>query len=189
MVFNEYIINDEVIFNTNVNRLSPLGENGECVTLNAPTARCLQLLLESNGKVISREEFLDSVWKTRGVVVSQNTFYQNISLLRKSLLKAGLSSDIIVTVRQRGFVLSSDSRIAFFSREDEEEDSEKLANVQVISSAAPPQPERKSVDNVYMSSGLKINNNDNKQPSLRIPVWLLILLIALIVTNILSLIL
>jgi DNA-binding winged helix-turn-helix (wHTH) protein len=34
----------------------------------------------------------------------QNTFYQNISLLRKSLLKAGLSQDIIVTVRQRGFI-------------------------------------------------------------------------------------
>jgi DNA-binding winged helix-turn-helix (wHTH) protein len=32
------------------------------------------------------------LWETRGVVVSQNTFYQNISLLRKSLLKAGLIS-------------------------------------------------------------------------------------------------
>ncbi|ACI11902.1 hypothetical protein KPK_5127 [Klebsiella variicola] len=31
--------------------------------------------------------------------MSQNTFYQNISLLRKSLLKAGLSADIIITVR------------------------------------------------------------------------------------------
>lgn len=36
-----------------------------------------------------------------GVVVSQNTFYQNISLLRKSLVKAGLSEDIIITVRQK----------------------------------------------------------------------------------------
>ena len=121
MVFNEYIINNEVIFDTNVNKLKPLGEHGDSVALNAPTARCLQLLLESNGKVISREEFLDTVWKTRGVVVSQNTFYQNISLLRKSLLKAGLSQDIIVTVRQRGFVLAADSHVDFFSRTDEEE--------------------------------------------------------------------
>ncbi|ENF1920984.1 winged helix-turn-helix domain-containing protein, partial [Klebsiella michiganensis] len=107
MIFNEYIINNEVIFNVNMNELQPVGENGDSVTLNVPTARCLQLLLESNGKIISREEFLDIVWKNRGIVVSQNTFYQNISLLRKSLLKAGLSQDIIVTVRQRGFVLAA----------------------------------------------------------------------------------
>ena len=83
MIFNEYIINNEVIFNVNMNELQPVGENGDSVTLNVPTARCLQLLLESNGKIISREEFLDIVWKNRGIVVSQNTFYQNISLLRK----------------------------------------------------------------------------------------------------------
>lgn len=137
MIFNEYIINNEVIFNVNVNELQPPGENGEGVSLNAPTARCLQLLLESNGKIISREEFLDTVWKTRGVVVSQNTFYQNISLLRKSLLKAGLSQDIIVTVRQRGFVLASGSHIASFFK-TEEEDSGNTSNIQVINNASLP---------------------------------------------------
>ena len=87
MIFNEYIINNEVIFNVNMNELQPVGDNGESVTLNAPTARCLQLLLESNGKIISREEFLDSVWKTRGVVVSH---YRKILLLQSD--SAGLSS-------------------------------------------------------------------------------------------------
>ncbi len=66
MIFNEYIINNEVIFNVNMNELQPVGDNGESVTLNAPTARCLQLLLESNGKIISREEFLDSFWIVSG---------------------------------------------------------------------------------------------------------------------------
>ena len=87
MVFNQYIINDEVIFDTNMNMLQPLGKKGEGVSLNAPTARCLQLLLESSNRVVSREEFLDSVWKTRGIVVSQNTFYQNISCLGNPWLK------------------------------------------------------------------------------------------------------
>ena len=45
MIFNEYIINNEVIFNVNMNELQPVGENGDSVTLNVPTARCLQLLL------------------------------------------------------------------------------------------------------------------------------------------------
>ncbi len=111
MAFSEFIINNEVIFDVNMSELRPVNGNGESINLNGPTARCLQLLIESNGRIISREEFLESVWKTRGVVVAQNTFYQNISLLRKSLLKAGLSQDIIVTVRQRGFILATGSLI------------------------------------------------------------------------------
>ncbi|EOV6079774.1 MULTISPECIES: winged helix-turn-helix domain-containing protein [Klebsiella] len=108
MTFNSYIINDEVIFNMDVNELQPVaGKDYEAITLNTPTARCLQLLLESNGNIISRDEFLSAVWKERGVVVSQNTFYQNISLLRKSLLRAGLTQDVVVTVRQRGFVIAT----------------------------------------------------------------------------------
>ena len=108
MTFNSYIINDEVIFNMDVNELQPVaGKDQEAITLNTPTARCLQLLLESNGNIISRDEFLSAVWKERGVVVSQNTFYQNISLLRKSLLRAGLTQDVVVTVRQRGFVIAT----------------------------------------------------------------------------------
>lgn len=108
MTFNSYIINDEVIFNMDVNELKPVaGKDHEAITLNTPTARCLQLLLESNGNIISRDEFLSAVWKERGVVVSQNTFYQNISLLRKSLLRAGLTQDVVVTVRQRGFVIAT----------------------------------------------------------------------------------
>ncbi|HBT8368706.1 TPA: hypothetical protein MCK97_004333 [Klebsiella pneumoniae] len=108
MTFNSYIINDEVIFNMDVNELQPVaGKDHEAITLNTPTARCFQLLLESNGNIISRDEFLSAVWKERGVVVSQNTFYQNISLLRKSLLRAGLTQDVVVTVRQRGFVIAT----------------------------------------------------------------------------------
>ncbi|MCM5700487.1 winged helix-turn-helix domain-containing protein [Leclercia sp. LTM14] len=111
MAFTRFIINKEVIFDSDANILHSVEDESIKVTLNAPTARCLKLLLMSNGKVISREEFLAEVWNARGVVVSQNTFYQNISLLRKSLEQAGLSKDIIVTVRQRGFVLASNIEV------------------------------------------------------------------------------
>ena len=100
VLFNGCIINQEIIFNANMNELRPLAGDGECISLNAPTARCLLLLLQNCGKVISRDEFR-RLYGKHGVVVSQNTFYQNISLLRKSLVKAGLSEDIIITVRQK----------------------------------------------------------------------------------------
>lgn len=53
-----------------------------------------------------------------GVVVSQNTFYQNISLLRKSLVKAGLSEDIIITVRQKGFSVAPNTLVIPLSDEE-----------------------------------------------------------------------
>ncbi|WP_136071900.1 winged helix-turn-helix domain-containing protein [Klebsiella variicola] len=118
VLFNGCMINHEIVFNANMNELRPLSGDGECVTLNAPTARCLLLLLQNSGKVISRDEFLAAVWENRGVVVSQNTFYQNISLLRKSLLKAGLSEDIIITVRQKGFSVAPDTLIIPLSDEE-----------------------------------------------------------------------
>lgn len=117
-LFNGCIINQEIIFNANMNELRPLAGNGESISLNAPTSRCLLLLLQNCGKVISRDEFLAAVWETRGVVVSQNTFYQNISLLRKSLLKAGLSEDIIITVRQKGFSVAPDTLVIPLSDEE-----------------------------------------------------------------------
>ncbi|VEB87753.1 putative transcriptional regulatory protein [Klebsiella quasipneumoniae] len=58
LLFNGCIINQEIIFNANMNELRSLTGNGECVSLNAPTARCLLLLLQNKGKVISRDEFL-----------------------------------------------------------------------------------------------------------------------------------
>ena len=186
MIFNEYIINNEVIFKVNTNELQPLGENGEEVTLNAPTARCLQLLLEKNGKIISREEFLDTVWKTRGVVVSQNTFYQNISLLRKSLLKAGLSQDIIVTVRQRGFALASGSQVSSFFRADGTE-SESPLSIQVVTNAPSPPVESKIVNKTIDSKDVRDNVIDNNKIIFKLPCWVLTLLVIMVVANILSL--
>lgn len=188
MVFDRCIINNEVIFDVNMSELQPLGDNGECVTLNAPTARCLQILLENNGRVISREEFLEAVWKNRGIIVSQNTFYQNISLLRKSLNKAGLSQDIVVTVRQRGFVLASGVHIASFMRNDEAESTEPL-NVKAIKDTCFPSIERKNVSQPLAAGNIKGGGNihGKKKVVFTLPAWLLILLIVMAVANIFSL--
>lgn len=118
MIFKDAIINDAVIFKMNDSELIPLTQDGEAILLNTPTARCLQLLVERQGRVVSRDDFLEQVWGAKGIVVSQNTFYQNISLLRKSLKKAGLQEDIVVTVRRKGFTLSSDVVIKITEKGD-----------------------------------------------------------------------
>ncbi|HHS9880859.1 winged helix-turn-helix domain-containing protein [Klebsiella aerogenes] len=181
MAFSEFIINDEVIFDVNMSELRSVNGSGETINLNGPTARCLQLLIESNGRIISREEFLETVWKTRGVVVAQNTFYQNISLLRKSLLKAGLSKDIIITVRQRGFILATNSVITAVAKTEEEASTQPVATV--------AQEEKRTEADVQE---IKTNERQNENASRRegafkLPTWFILMFVIMAATNILSL--
>lgn len=181
MAFSEFIINDEVIFDVNMSELRSVNGNGEIINLNGPTARCLQLLIESNGRIISREEFLETVWKTRGVVVAQNTFYQNISLLRKSLLKAGLSKDIIITVRQRGFILATDSVITAVVKTEEEAATQPVATIA-------QEEKRIEADVQQIKTNERHNENaSRREGTFKLPTWFILMFIIMAATNILSL--
>ncbi|HHP8474705.1 TPA: winged helix-turn-helix domain-containing protein [Klebsiella aerogenes] len=181
MAFSEFIINDEVIFDVNMSELRSVNGSGETINLNGPTARCLQLLIESNGRIISREEFLETVWKTRGVVVAQNTFYQNISLLRKSLLKAGLSKDIIITVRQRGFILATDSVITAVAKTEEEASTQPVATVA-------QEEKRTEADVQEIRTNERQNENaSRREGSFKLPTWFILMFVIMAATNILSL--
>lgn len=100
VLFNGCIINQEIIFNANMNELRPLaGDGSASASMRQPPDACCcfcRIAAKSFHGMSS-----GGCMGNTGVVVSQNTFYQNISLLRKSLVKAGLSEDIIITVRQK----------------------------------------------------------------------------------------
>lgn len=178
MILNNIIINGSLIFDVNESKLIPLNQEGENIILNTPTARCLQLLVERQGMVVSREDFIEQVWGTKGIVVSQNTFYQNISLLRKSLKKAGLSKDLIVTVRRKGFTLSREAVITLPD------------NQNAMSEGA--------VDNPALSLGVstlrpvdsepsflqKVNPGGNKNLLRTIPGWVIILVTSLLLAEV-----
>lgn len=172
------MINKEIIFDANANELQSLKDESETISLNAPTARCLQLLLESKGEIISREQFLAEVWNARGVVVSQNTFYQNISLLRKSLEQAGLSKNIIITIRQRGFVLASDIEVSPCLNVTESLDN-KYVKEQINFLSGEKRVED-SDKNLLVHKGYKFRG----EKLLNIPVWFLLVLVVMTVVNI-----
>lgn len=183
MAYNLFLINKEIIFDVNSCELRALKPDGTKVTLNAPTARCLQLLIENGGKVVSRDDFLERVWMARGIVVSQNTFYQNISLLRKSLKKAGLTDEIIVTVRRNGFILAPGTHLEIV----EEEDSENTIPSMTISGHASIKSQPGAL------TGYNVMDN-NAAPSgssgviLKLPKWVIVLFVILIVAELISLI-
>lgn len=183
MAYNLFLINKEIIFDVNSCELRTLKPAGTKVTLNAPTARCLQLLIENGGKVVSRDDFLERVWMARGIVVSQNTFYQNISLLRKSLKKAGLTDEIIVTVRRNGFILAPGTHLEIV----EEEDSENTIPSTTISGHA----SIKSPPGALTGYNVMDNNAAPSGSSgviLKLPKWVIVLFVILIVAELISLI-
>ena len=183
MAYNLFLINKEIIFDVNSCELRTLKPDGTKVTLNAPTARCLLLLIENGGKVVSRDDFLERVWMARGIVVSQNTFYQNISLLRKSLKKAGLTDEIIVTVRRNGFILAPGTHLEIV----EEEDSENTIPSTTISGHA----SIKSPPGALTGYNVMDNNAAPSGSSgviLKLPKWVIVLFVILIVAELISLI-
>jgi DNA-binding winged helix-turn-helix (wHTH) protein len=81
-------------------------KNGERVTLFVAASRCLQLLLNQQGKLVSQQELFDIGWNKSGIGVSSNTYYQNILMLRKGLKLAGCDQTVIRTVPRQGLTIS-----------------------------------------------------------------------------------
>ncbi len=79
---------------------------GNIVRLGPTEYRLLKFLMESPGRVFSREILLDRVW-SNGVHVESRTVDVHIRRLRKALMDAG-SGDPIRTVRGAGYSLDPD---------------------------------------------------------------------------------
>ncbi|MCP2124510.1 UNVERIFIED_ORG: DNA-binding winged helix-turn-helix (wHTH) protein [Pantoea agglomerans] len=105
----KFILEDKVVYDSASHSLFLLDMRSTQATLAIPASLCLLVLLQNKDETVSLEQLLSFAWGTRGMTVSNNAIYQNISILRKSLSSFGLSPDIIKTVPKRGFVVSSKS--------------------------------------------------------------------------------
>lgn len=101
-----YKIEGCIHFSPNENTLQNV-INGQTVTLLSTASDCFKILIEAQGRVVSREEIKDLVWGRRGVVVSNNTFYQNMLHLRRGLEKVGLGNRIISTHYGKGVTIDN----------------------------------------------------------------------------------
>lgn len=78
------------------------------VALSNTASQCLLLLLQHHGQVVEREYFFQQVWLNNGSQVTNNNFYQNISLLRRAFKELGLNDEFIITVPKVGIRLSQE---------------------------------------------------------------------------------
>ncbi|WP_447883091.1 winged helix-turn-helix domain-containing protein [Serratia fonticola] len=101
-----YLIGDSVEFWPEENLLYSR-VNGEKITLFIAASRCLQLLLSQQGELVPQRNLFEAGWQKNGLEVSNNTFYQNILMLRKGLKLAGYEQAVIKTVPRQGLTIPS----------------------------------------------------------------------------------
>lgn len=99
----KYAINDRIIFLPEERKFASLNTTGKEVLLHLPVCRLLIILLNNTGVVLSHDELMQEVWGVKKQVVTMNTLYQNISLLRRCLKRAGVSPKSIRTYPKVGF--------------------------------------------------------------------------------------
>lgn len=89
--FGEFVLDD---------RRAALSRNGVAVTLRPKCFEVLRLLVINAGRLVTREELLDAVWKD--VVVTESSVAQCIAEIRRAL--GDTQQAVIRTVPRRGFV-------------------------------------------------------------------------------------
>ena len=105
-----------------------LSRNGATVELNARYLDALILLVRENGRLVSKDRFLDEVW--RGVPVTDEALTQCVTTLRRRLGDAAARPRFIETIPKHGYRF-----IAPVVREAEAD-------------SAPPPPRRRTLEDI-----------------------------------------
>lgn len=112
-----YLINKNIVFNTEDRTLAMLQDEMSVVVLSNSSNRLLYELLYDYGQTVSRDTLFQNVWDRHGLVSSNSNLNHYISQLRKSLISFGLSDKVIVTVPKVGFRFSDEIPVILISEE------------------------------------------------------------------------
>ncbi|HBT4671718.1 TPA: transcriptional regulator [Klebsiella pneumoniae] len=106
------MIASKVIYDSETGSLScSVDSHNEEKKITKTANRILNLLIESHGHVVEREHLLEQVWESHGLVSSNGSLNQYISILRKTLTSLTDIEDIIVSIPKVGFIISHDIEI------------------------------------------------------------------------------
>ncbi|MCY0771400.1 helix-turn-helix domain-containing protein [Enterobacter cloacae complex sp. 2022EL-00788] len=106
-----YIIEDLVCFRTDDGALWTKNDEKDCLILSPIVARLLQLFLQEQGKLLTREEIMHTVWEKHGLEPSNNSLNQYVSQLRKLLSHYQTPDESIRTVPREGFIFSNQIQV------------------------------------------------------------------------------
>ena len=113
-----YIIDDVLVYRPADGIIKNLNTSFENGTILTPVLnRILLLLIEKQGEVITKNDFLEKVWEEYGLEGSTNTLTQYISNLRKILEGYSGISQHIITIPKTGYSLASELKIQIIKDE------------------------------------------------------------------------
>lgn len=82
---------------------STIEKDGQAIELTKNEFKILKYLMEHSGKIVSREEIMDSLWESESFI-DDNTLSVNVTRLRNKLEELDLR-DLIETRRGQGYLL------------------------------------------------------------------------------------
>jgi DNA-binding winged helix-turn-helix (wHTH) protein len=98
-----YLVDKKIVYHIDGGEIFNLNKPEVKVKLSNPAAKCLYKLIDADHQIVSPDELINDIWGQKGVVVSTNTLYQHIYILRKHLCSLGLDKNIIKTTPRSGF--------------------------------------------------------------------------------------
>lgn len=107
----KYIIDRLVVFRTDDGAIWQPGDEDSKVLLSPIVSRLLALLIEEQGKILTRDDIMHRVWSAHGLEASGNSLNQYISQLRKLMSNFGLGDSVINTLPRIGFQLDGSLEI------------------------------------------------------------------------------
>lgn len=103
-----YTIEGRVFFRTDDGALWAKDREDEKIHLTPIVSRLLHLFFQEQGKILTREKILYSIWENYGLEPSNNSLNQYVSKIRKIMADLGLPDDTICTLPRVGFTFSNE---------------------------------------------------------------------------------
>lgn len=85
---------------------STIEKNNKIIELTKNEYKILKYLIENRGKIVSREDIMDSLWESESFI-DDNTLSVNITRLRNKLAELDLK-ELIETRRGQGYILKGE---------------------------------------------------------------------------------
>lgn len=133
----QFVLNGVAAFLPEKNRIIAINSDRAPLSLSMPASHCLSLLIHHQGRVVLRDDFFQEVWLNNGAQVTNNTFYQNISILRRAFKEFGLHEEYIVTVPKVGIKLEDALQITC---SEDELPANTEPSIAADTKITPPQP-------------------------------------------------
>lgn len=109
---HKIVFNNKVVYDHTMATLYNISNDNEKVLLTTPANHCLYIITNNRPEIISQRVLFADVWESHGAPINSNTFYQNISIIRRAFKQLGLVDDVILTVPRRGVRVASNIEIS-----------------------------------------------------------------------------